>query len=178
MTQRLLAVILFIVSSFCSHAQVTPAHRPEVASSDRRETGVVLGLSYFRYLFGEVAYFRSHVYETGGFETNSSTLTYGSEFSYVDRLVVAPKVQARVQLYFLQASLTPIFYTDFKQTSLKLRPEIGLGLYNGGVAYGYNVGITNGAFQGVNKHVFTVRYYLARQRKVLHEYDQQGNKLR
>ncbi|MBG8555553.1 hypothetical protein [Hymenobacter guriensis] len=149
-----------------------------MSSANRRETGVVLGLNYSRYLFGEVGYFRSSVYEMGGFEMNSTTLSAGSEFSYVDRLLVAPKVQARVQLFFLQASLAPILYTDFKQASLKLRPEIGLGLYNGGLSYGYNAGIVNNSFHGINKHVFTARYFLTRKRKTLHEYDQKGRKMR
>ena len=177
MIKRFLAAIILIINPFYSPAQTTPAYHPETASSDRRETGVVLGLNYSRYLFGEVGYFRSHVYEMGGLETNSSTLAYGGEFSYVDRLIVAPKLQARVQLFFLQASLSPILYTDFRQSSLKLRPEIGLGLYNGGVTYGYNVGIINSTFQGINKHVFTVRYFLTHKRKLLHAYDQKGKKM-
>lgn len=178
MTKRWLPIILLTASSFCSNGQTTPVHHSEASSSDRRETGVVLGLNYSQYLFGEVGYFRSYVYEMEGFEMHSTNLAYGGEFSYIDRLVVAPKVQARVQLFFLQASLAPILYTDFKQMSLKIRPEIGLGLYNGSLSYGYNAGIVNNHFQGTSKYVFSVRYFLTRQRKSLQAYDQKGKTMR
>lgn len=114
----------------------------------------------------------------GGFESNSSTLSIGSEISYAERLLIAPKIEARVQLYFLVASIAPVYYTDFTDSSLKLRPEVGLGLYNCGVTYGYNAGILNNSFRGVNKHVFSLKYYVRWKGRQLHEYDQSGKKIR
>lgn len=72
------------------------------------------------------------------------------------------------------AGFVPIVYTDFSEYALKLRPEIGLGLYNCGLTYDYNMGVINNDFEGVNKHVFFFKYYVAKKRNTLNEYDQSG----
>lgn len=43
-----------------------------------------------------------------------------------------------------------IYYTDFEQSSLRIRPEIGLGFGRWKVVYGYNIPLTNKDFDGVN----------------------------
>ena len=47
--------------------------------------------------------------------------------------------------------LNVIYYTDFYQSSLRIRPEIGMGFGRWKVVYGYNIPLTNKRFEGVNK---------------------------
>ncbi|MDB5236532.1 MAG: hypothetical protein JWR44_3525, partial [Hymenobacter sp.] len=110
----------------------------------------------------------------GVLEIFSTSLTYGSEFSYLNGLVVAPKVQARLHFYFFNASLAPILYTDFSTASLKLRPEMGIGNHRFDVNYGYNANLVNNDFTKLNRHMVSLRYYLMVRKRAHHTYDSEG----
>ncbi len=98
------------------------------------------------------------------------------EFSYLDNLILAPKVQGRVHFYFVNASLSALYYSNLKDKyAVKLRPEIGVGLWSLDMNYGYNIGIVKNEFEKVNKHVLSVKYYLRLKRTNYHEYDRKGN---
>lgn len=153
------------------------ADAKEVASDSWKERGVMAGLNYSRYLFGEIGHYRNYVYRMGALPIFSTSLTYGCEVSYLNRMVVAPKVQARMHLYFFNASIAPVLYTDFRTTSLRLRPEAGLGGKGFDINYGYNVGITNTDFEQLNRHVVSLRYYFAVRQRGHHEYNSQGQRI-
>lgn len=53
-----------------------------------------------------------------------------------------------------------IYYTDFENSSLRFRPETGIGYSFFRVVYGYNLAITNSDFPGINKHNFGVNIFL------------------
>jgi hypothetical protein len=73
--------------------------------------------------------------------------------------------------------LTSLCYTDLgKDYAIKLRPEIGIGLWNLDINYGYNIGLYRNGFEQFNKHIVTIRYYFRLHRKYLNEYDRNGNK--
>ncbi|MCT4640349.1 MAG: hypothetical protein N4A72_21805 [Bacteroidales bacterium] len=148
----------------------------EIVSSDWIDHGAVMGISFSKYLYGEVGYYRSYIWEAGGFPVLSSTMSYGAEFSYFDKFVLAPKIQGRVHFLFFNASLSALYYTDLKKDyAFKLRPEIGVGLWNLDINYGYNIGIYNNDFNRYNRHVVSVRYYLNFYRNRLNGYDRDGN---
>lgn len=180
--KRLLIAITFIFISLNINAQNDTIQSDtifdgHVVSSDWIDHGIVFGADYSEYLYGEIEYYRSYIWEAGGFPTLSTTMNYGAEFSYFDKFVLAPKIQGRIHAYFFNASLTALFYTDFeKDYAIKLRPEIGVGLWNIDINYGYNIGICKNGFAQINRHVVTLRYYLRLHRKHLNEYDGNGNK--
>ena len=47
-----------------------------------------------------------------------------------------------------------INYTDFKENTLRFRPEIGMGFGIFRLVYGYNLTLTNKGFKGINTHNF------------------------
>lgn len=149
----------------------------DVMSSDWTDHGLTIGVDFHNYLNGEIGYYKSDIWEAGGFPTSSTTMNYGVEFSYNNQLILAPKIQARVHAYFFNASISGIYYTDLGQNSaLKLRPEVGVGLWNLDINYGYNIGLFKTGLNNYNKHVFTIRYYIKIFRKHGNEYDINGNK--
>ena len=146
-------------------------------SSDWIDQGIVFGVDFSKYLYGEIDYYRSSIKEFGGFPTLSATMNYGAEFSYIDKFVFAPKIQGRVHIYFFNASLTAICYSDLGENySVNIRPEIGIGLWNIDINYGYNIGIYKNEFEQYNRNVVTIRYYHKLHRKHLNYYDRNGNK--
>lgn len=141
-------------------------------SSDWIDHGILVGIDFSKYLYVDIAYYRSYIWEAGGFPALSTTMNYGMEFSYFDDLVIAPKIQGRIHVLFFNTSLTALMYTNLrKEYSIKLRPEIGIGLWNFDINYGYNIGIYNNDFNQTNTHVISIRYYLNLYRKYLNEYD-------
>jgi len=60
----------------------------------------------------------------------------------------------------LNMGLNLINYTDFQESSLRLRPEIGIGFSVFRVVYGYNFALTNRGFNGINTHNFALNIML------------------
>ena len=60
----------------------------------------------------------------------------------------------------MNVGLNLINYTDFNESSLRFRPEIGIGFGIFRIVYGYNFAITNKAFYGINKHNFGLNIML------------------
>lgn len=75
---------------------------------------------------------------------------FSTELKIDNDIVLGPKVG----LWFSNAigmGLNLIYYTDFDNSALRFRPEIGIGLSRFKIVYGYNISLTNKDFEKVNK---------------------------
>lgn len=73
-----------------------------------------------------------------------------SEVKIDSDLVLGPKVG----VWFgggLGIGLNLIYYTDFDNSALRFRPEIGIGLSRFKIVYGHNISLTNKDFEKINK---------------------------
>ena len=170
-------VLLVILSVNRSLAQ-SPVNSKEVSSDSWKERGLLVGGNFSRYAFAEVGHYRNYIYRMGALPIYSTSLMYGCEVSYLDQLIIAPKVQARAHLYFFDVSIAPILYTDFSATSFVLRPEAGVGNHHFDINYGYNARLTNNNFEKLNRHLFSLRYYFLFRKRGHHEYNRQGSRIR
>lgn len=77
-----------------------------------------------------------------------------TEIKLSNKLLIGPKIGcwASGGIGPCSMGLNLIYYTDFKGSSLRFRPEIGVGMWNFKLVYGYNVAITNKDFNGINKN--------------------------
>ena len=176
MHRKHVALAAFWALYFPGFAQ-GPVIAQEPASDSWKERGVALGINYAPYLFAEVGHYRSYVYRMGALPLLSSSLTYGSEFSYLDGVVMAPKMEGRVHVLFFNASLASLLYTDFSSSSLKLRPEIGLGSHRIGLNYGYTATLVNQDFTKFNRHLISLRYYVPVRVRARRVFDRQGQRI-
>jgi len=145
-------------------------------SSDWVDNGLTIGIDFSKYLFGEIGYFHSYIMEAGGFPVFSTTMNYGAEFSHLDNFILAPKIQGRIHVGLLNTSLTALCYTDFKYGyAVKIRPEIGIGLWNFDINYGFNIAVFKDNFDSYIKHAVVFRYYMKLRRKYVNTYDYNGN---
>jgi hypothetical protein len=75
----------------------------------------------------------------------TSGFTAGNEFVFDKGLIFGPKLSYEAHFLFLGTRLNSTYYTsNFREGSLKIRPEIGislLGYFN--IFYGYTFNITN-----------------------------------
>ena len=81
--------------------------------------------------------------------------------------IIGPKiggwVSGGVGAMALGANL--IYFTDFKNSNLYFRPEIGFGLMRVKVIYGYNVRITNNLLDGIPKSNIGIVYLVPTKKK-------------
>ena len=86
-----------------------------------------------------------------------SLIYFGSEFKkYNNNFLWAPKIGiwASGGCCGGSAGLSLIYYINSKETSLKFRPEIGVGFFILRFYYGYNITIINKDFVPVSRNVF------------------------
>ncbi len=146
-------------------------------SSDWIEQGLVVGVQQGRFLYGEIGYHRTYKYELSHLPTFSASWSIGSEFSYFNELIVAPKIHGKLHLFFLYVGFNYIHYTNLsKAHALRIRPEVGFGSSFMNVNYGLNVGIKNEGTLSVNRHMIVLRLYIPVYKKLIGEYDKHGNK--
>ena len=60
----------------------------------------------------------------------------------------------------INLGLNLIHYTDFEESTLRFRPEAGIGFGSFRAVYGYNLAITNKDFTSINKHNFGINYMI------------------
>lgn len=173
--------LLFALFLVCSLLRVgaqsdTTDTYDQIMSSSWTERGMSFGIQYSKYLYGEIGYFKSFVLEAGGFPYASTVMNYSCEFTTIGNdLILGPKIQGRIHLWTVNLSLASIFYTKLNSSyALKLRPEIGIGLWNFDLNYGYNIGLMKNDLEQVNKHIITFRKYLNFQKKDFKEFDENG----
>ncbi|HLP96058.1 MAG TPA: hypothetical protein VK168_18575 [Saprospiraceae bacterium] len=79
-----------------------------------------------------------------------------SEIKIDKQPIIGPKVGAWMAggQSIMALDINLIYYTDFEQSSLRLRPEIGIGFGRFKVFYGYNIPLSNRHFEGINRNVF------------------------
>mgnify|MGYP001399094004 CR=1 FL=1 len=174
MKNRLVIILVLTLGSAFGQADST-AKDDMIMSSSWKDQGIVFGTNFFNYFYGELGYYRSSVYAIGGFPIQSTTWSAGTEFTFVDGPIIAPKIQGRLHFLLLDVGLSALCYTDLSQGyAVKLRPEIGIGFYNFDFNYGYNLGLFKNDFERANKHLLTLRYYLKLKRGDLKFFNGEG----
>lgn len=83
---------------------------------------------------------------------------FSAEVRPGDNLIVAPKVGVWASC-FLAVGAEAIYYTNFTDGSLCLRPAVGFGWSDFKLMYGYNIPITNKDMKGVNGSNFSLTFF-------------------
>ncbi|MEO5930364.1 MAG: hypothetical protein ABIR47_10570 [Candidatus Kapaibacterium sp.] len=60
----------------------------------------------------------------------------------------------------LAAGMNLAYYTDFNQGTLRLKPELGVGLLVARLVYSLSIPITNGGYSGIGMHQLSLRAYI------------------
>jgi hypothetical protein len=118
----------------------------------KRHVSVLTGLNFWRNFYGELG-LAINQYGRVGHHPTAWAYFVSNEIKIDDNILMGPKigVWAGGGASGMAMGLNLIYYTDFDQSSLRIRPEIGLGFGRFKVVYGYNIPLTNKNFEGVNK---------------------------
>jgi hypothetical protein len=153
---RIIAILLltFGASSFC----FAQAERDSTASKIRygvdltRHLSVLTGFNFWRNFYGELG-LAINQYGRVGHHPAAWAYFVSNEIKIDDKIRIGPKIGAWVGggAGGMAIGLNLIYYTDFDQSSLRIRPEIGMGFGRWKIVYGYNIPLTNRKFEGVDK---------------------------
>lgn len=125
----------------------------------KRSIGLLTGFSFGKNTFIEI-----------GISKNSNTLVGHHPFSSAyfastelkpgDKFIMGPKIGAWAAggVGGMAMGLNMIYYTDFDNTSLVFRPQIGFGFQNFKFVYGYNAILTRHKLEGINQNLGSVVY--------------------
>ncbi len=90
-----------------------------------------------------------------------ATAYYASSECRIDQnnFIIGPKIGCWYSggVMPISMGLSMIWYSDFTSSSLRLRPEAGIGMDNFKLTYGYNAALTNRRFQGIDKHLISLQ---------------------
>lgn len=118
-------------------------------------------MSCGKYLYGEAGFGFFAIYDNdilslfpqNGFGVNASV-----EFTHVEKFISAPKLQVHGSFKGFTASASVLSYFERGyQSQLVFRPEIGYGLVNFYVTYGYNFDINESTFFRKNLHCINLK---------------------
>lgn len=122
-----------------------------------QHVSILAGYSFWHYHNIEIGV-ASNTFSTVGHHAYTSAYYVSSEV-FIDRNpIIGPKIggwiSGGVGAMALGGSL--IYYTDFDQGTLRLRPEIGMGIGAVKLTYGYNIPLANRSFNRINTHVISL----------------------
>lgn len=136
--------------------------------TENTATGFVGGLGYNNGFVIEVGYGKAFV---NRIEKRSAFQSFygGVEVlpSTDNKFIVAPKASIWIEeaTYLTAVGLNLVYYTDFNQATLRLRPEIGIGYKKMKLTYGYNFPLVIGNLTDINKHNFGLAYFFETKKK-------------
>lgn len=168
MSDVLRALLFFCLFNHALPAQ-TPADslkRPRAHQSlIRREFAILPGYTYSRGHYLDLC-FAQHEYAISGHHPFSWAMYAGSEIRIDAPRLIAPKIGAWLG-GGMAIGCNLLYYTDFKEGSLRLRPEMGIALPVFKLMYGVNIPLTNKKMESVGRQAvsFGVIWGLRRKKR-------------
>ena len=151
------AIILLIILGFISYSFGQTENDSTINEfryyvSLERHISVLAGFNLWRNYYGELGVALNQ-YGRVGHHPAAWAFFISNEMKISDKILIGPKIGAWIGggSGGMALGLNLIYYTDFDQSSLRIRPEIGLGFGRWKVVYGYNIPLTNKNFEGVNR---------------------------
>ncbi len=159
--RRILTIILCVFGFF--HLGLSQTQRDTVPNNNKyrvdqeRYVSILTGYNFWQNHYGELG-IAIHQYGRIGHHPTAWAYFISSEIKLGDKMVVGPKIGAWIAggSAGVCMGLNVIYYTDFEESTLRFRPEIGMGLGKWKVVYGYNIPITNKKYELVNTHTIGI----------------------
>lgn len=143
--------ILLLTSIYNCVGQSKPNIEHEYAKEQRR-ISILSGYNFWASHYLEFGIAKNQYRKVGAHPFTSASFL-STEIRIDNSFLIGPKIGAWMSggMSGLAMGVNLIYYTDFAQESLRLRPEMGIGVGKWKVVYGYNIPLTNGSFEAVNR---------------------------
>lgn len=160
MKNKFQLLLLLTLVSFSLQAQVTDStKRNDIIL--KRSFCLLTGYSQGTYSYADIG-FAKLSRTTLGHHLFSFAYFSSTEIKLGGKFIIGPKigVWAAGGSGALAIGLNMIYYTDFDNGSLVFRPEIGFGIQNFKIVYGYNANLTKYRLDRINKSLVSFTYCL------------------
>jgi hypothetical protein len=159
---KILLLPLFVFFHLTAYGQYPDSADVPRTLEELTTSGIATGIHLNRYPMLELGYYRHTIFEypmtLGG--------SYTVESYFIDKIVIAPKVNYWFNIAFINAGFSVPWYIDFEgNNSLRVRPELGFGYNNFKINYAMNISLTNKDMEYVGKHFISVNHYIRIRRK-------------
>ncbi|MCP4520678.1 MAG: hypothetical protein GY827_03115 [Cytophagales bacterium] len=131
---------------------------PDLYSSDIQ--GIATAIHGNIYPMVELGYFQ---YKTHGGILAAQGTNFTMESYFIKEPIFAPKFTLWYQILFYNFGISvPYYFNLTGEQSLRIRPEIGFGLFRFKLNYSANIAITNRNMPHVGSHYLSLVYYIPR----------------
>ncbi len=164
MAQEVDSAMIYIEQEFYAYdlPHADSVYLDSVYKVESTSLGFIAGLGYNDGIVIEVGYGKSFYGNTEN-RTSFQSFYGGVEVlpSTNNRFIVAPKASVWLEeaTYLTAVGLSMVYYTDFNEATLRLRPEIGVGYKKVKLTYGYNVSLVKGNLTAINEHNIGLAYF-------------------
>ncbi|HEU4718779.1 MAG TPA: hypothetical protein VFU15_13135 [Bacteroidia bacterium] len=155
-------VSVFILLPFFLAGQADTAKFSRSLMPMEKDISLLLGINYWHWTYGEVGVAKNS-FTLAGVHPFASAVFISDELKMDDHhFVMGPKIGGWIAggASAMALGINAIYYTDFSAGSLRLRPEIGIGMGPFKVVYGYNLRLTGKYFPYVNSNVVSAVFLI------------------
>lgn len=150
----LLTFFSFLTFTVCqAQTSDTTQTKPLSGIVIRERISILIGYNYRSNHFAEIGIAKDDRCMISYFDFGS-THYLATEIKLDNKTIIGPKIGTWTYIEPLGIGANLIYYTDFNESSLRFRPEVGLGFNHLKIVYGYNLPLSNRNFEGINKHNF------------------------
>jgi len=154
--QKIIFIVFFSSLLFKSYSQTGDTAN---VKSPKKNLCLLTGINYGKQVFIDLG-ISVNSYRTAGYHFIATGYFFASEFHFIDKPIIGPKIGAWAAggMDPIAIGINIIYYTDFDESSLVFRPEIGIGFDRIKVTYGYNAQLTNTSFDRISKSMVGLTY--------------------
>lgn len=149
-------ILLFLLFNFLSSISVAQVKTDSTWTAYRNtDLSLLVGYQIHKNHFAEIGL---GIRELSSGRYHYASIIYGisNEFKINDDFVWGLKAGIWIESG-IGYGINVVNYTDFESNTLRLRPEVGIGIFGFyKMVYGYNLAIINKDFKGINTHTFSV----------------------
>ena len=158
MKNKFQLLYILTIIAFSSQAQETDTTKLKDIIL-KRSFCLLTGYSLGTYSYADFG-FSKNSNTTVGYHPFSSAYFASTEIKLGDKLIIGPKIGAWIAggSSAMVIGLNMIYYTDFDNGNLVFRPEIGFGVNNFKLVYGYNANLTKDRLNRINKNLVGLTY--------------------
>jgi hypothetical protein len=156
---RKITFLLFLLFTTAFYAQVVVTDTIKVSGiHTKKQVALLTAANLGKNGYLELGVARNYCFEGVYGMKIANGYYFSTEVRPGDNLIVAPKVGVWASALFAVGA-EAIYYTNFDDGSLCLRPAVGFGWSDFKLMYGYNIPITNKDMKGVNGSNFSLTFF-------------------
>ncbi|HEX2628423.1 MAG TPA: hypothetical protein VHM26_05420, partial [Chitinophagaceae bacterium] len=155
---KLIAVLFSVLFCINTYSQDTLSRRHSDTTTTQKIIGLVAGLHFGKYIYGEVGIGRAFAQINPRHGIFCSIIGVSSEIQIGEDIMIAPKISLVAGSMGMMEGLNFLYYTDFsgRRGTFVFRPEAGFGVSVARLVYGYNIRFGDKRMAGIPSHMVSL----------------------